>query len=236
MRTRAPLLRLKTETVCPRAMHRLASIFWITALLGVGILPQPAECRSARQPLQTGAALTIAIAESHFRKGEEAYSAGQYDRARREFDEAVDSILLSELEVRYSEVLKVYYRTLIEKINRYQIAAIEQKDGGFSEQRHEPSPLDKIASLSDADLQEVGDGDGESGGSRLNFQFTTATAVRQFVSYFAHGRGREVMEAGFRRSVRYRELARRTFKEEGVPTDLIWLAQIESGWNPYALS
>ena len=44
------------------------------------------------------------------------------------------------------------------------------------------------------------------------------------------------MDAGFRRSIRYRELARRIFKEEGVPTDLIWLAQIESGWNPYALS
>jgi membrane-bound lytic murein transglycosylase D len=44
------------------------------------------------------------------------------------------------------------------------------------------------------------------------------------------------MVAGFRRSVRYRELARRIFKEEGVPTDLVWLAQIESGWNPYALS
>jgi membrane-bound lytic murein transglycosylase D len=44
------------------------------------------------------------------------------------------------------------------------------------------------------------------------------------------------MEAGLRRSARYRELATRVFKEEGVPTDLVWLAQIESGWNPYALS
>src|SRR5262245_46411186 len=217
-------------------MRRLASIFWITAVLGAGILPQQAECRSARQPLQTGAALTIAIAESHFRKGEEAYSAGQYDRARREFDDAVDSLLVSELDIRYSEELKIYYRTLIEKINRYQIAAIEQKDGGFSEQRHEPSPLDKIASLSDAELEEVTGGEEEIGRARLNFQFTSAPAVRQFVSYFARGRGREVMDAGFRRSVRYRELARRVFKEEGVPTDLIWLAQIESGWNPYALS
>jgi membrane-bound lytic murein transglycosylase D len=170
------------------------------------------------------------------RKGENAYLGGQYDQARREFDDAVDSILLSELDVRESEELKIYYRALIEKINRYQIAAIEQKDGGFSEQRHEPSPLDKIASLSEADLEEAAGDEADIGRAGLNFHVTIAPAVRQFVGYFAHGRGREVMIAGFRRSVRYRELARRVFKEEGVPTDLVWLAQIESGWNPYALS
>src|SRR5215470_10849971 len=124
---------------------------------------------------QTAAAQIITVSETHFKKGEDAYSAAQYDRARREFDEAVDSLLVSELDVQGNEELKIYYRTLIEKINRYQIAAIEQKDGGFSEQRHEPSPLDKIASLSDAELEEV-TGDDEVGRARLNFQFTTAPA------------------------------------------------------------
>src|SRR5215472_11340437 len=218
------------------AMRRLALICEIAVIFGTGVLSSKALGLAAGQAPQTSASGTIGIAESHYRKGEEAYQAGQYDRARREFDDAVDSLLVSELDIRYSEELKIYYRTLIEKINRYQIAAIEQKDGGFSEQRHEPSPLDKIASLSDAELEEVTGGDEEVGRARLNFQYTTAPAVRQFVSYFAHGRGREVMDAGFRRSVRYRELARRVFKEEGVPTDSIWLAQIESGWNPYALS
>jgi len=185
---------------------------------------------------QSAAGQIIAIADSHFKKGEDAYASGQYDRARREFDLAVDSILVAELDVQESEELKIYYRTLIEKINRYQIAAIEQRDGGFSEQRHEPSPLDKIASLSEADLQEIAGDAAEIGRAGLNFRFTAAPAVNQFVSYFARGRGREVMDVGFRRSTRYLDLARKIFKEEGVPTDLVWLAQIESGWNPYALS
>src|SRR5215467_7027668 len=215
-------------------MGRFALICGLAVVFGIAILPS--QARGRLDPPQTNAAETIGIAESHLRKGEEAYLAGQYDQARREFDDAVDSILVSDVDVRHSEELKIYYRTLIEKINRYQIAAIEQKDGGFSEQRHEPSPLDKIASLSDADLEEVTGDDTEIGRTRLNFQYTTAPAVRQFVNYFAHGRGRDVMDAGFRRSVRYRELARRIFKEESVPSDLIWLAQIESGWNPYALS
>jgi len=155
---------------------------------------------------------------------------------RREFDEAVDTILTESIDVRSDDELRVYYRELIEKVNRYQVAALEQKDGGFNEQRYEPSPLDKIASLSDADLEEAGAADEEEVAARFNFDFTSAMPVRQFISYFTKGRGRATMEAGLQRSVRFREMAQRIFKQEGVPTDLIWLAQVESGWNPYAYS
>ena len=178
----------------------------------------------------------IGAAEMHYQRGEQAYAGGQYDVARREFDEAVDTILTESIDVRSDEELRVYYRALVEKVNRYQIAALEQKDGGFAEQRFEPSPLDKLASLSDADLEEAGAADEEEVAALYNFDFNTALPVRQFINYFTRGRGRATMEAGLQRSVRFRDMAQRIFKQEGVPTDLIWLAQIESGWNPYAYS
>jgi membrane-bound lytic murein transglycosylase D len=171
----------------------------------------------------------------HFQRGEQAYKSGQYDMARREFDEAVDSILTAPINIANDDELRAYYRELIEKINRYQIISMEQKDGGFSEQRYEPSPLDKLASLSEAELEEVA-ADDEVINARFNFNFESAYPIKQFISYFTRGRGRATMEAGLSRSVRYRAMAERIFKEEGVPTDLIWLAQVESGWNPYALS
>jgi peptidoglycan lytic transglycosylase D len=175
-------------------------------------------------------------AKMHYDKGEQAYKNGSYDIARREFDEAVDTILIESIDIRSDDELRGYYRELIEKINRYQIAALEQKDGGFNEQRYEPSPLDKLASLSDADLEEAGAVDDDEVVARFNFDFTSSHPVNQFISYFSKGRGRATMEAGLHRSVRYREMAERIFKQEGVPTDLIWLAQVESGWNPYAYS
>ena len=177
----------------------------------------------------------INTAESHYQKGQKAYTGGEYDQARREFDEAVDTILIDSIDVRSDDELRVYYRELIEKINRYQIAALEQKDGGFHEQRYEPSPLDKLASLSEADLEEVAAAEDDLT-TRFNFDFTSALPVRQFISYFSQGRGRATMAAGLQRSVRFRSMAERIFKQEGVPTDLIWLAQVESGWNPYAFS
>jgi membrane-bound lytic murein transglycosylase D len=172
----------------------------------------------------------------HYLRGQKAYTGGQYDLARREFDEAVDTILVESIDVRSDDELRVYYRELIEKVNHYQIAALEQKDGGFNEQRFEPSPLDKLASLSDAELEEAGAADEQVSAARFNFNFDSALPVRQFINYFTKGRGRATMEAGLQRSVRFREMARRVFKQEGVPTDLIWLAQVESGWNTYAYS
>jgi membrane-bound lytic murein transglycosylase D len=178
----------------------------------------------------------INTAERHYQKGRQAYVDGEYDQARREYDNAVDIILLASIDIRSDDQLRIYFRELIEKVNRDQIASLEQKDGGFSEQRYEPSPLDKIASLSEAELEEAGTAEEEVAVSSFNFQFTTGYPVKQFISYFTRGRGRATMEAGLQRSSRYRQMAERIFKEEGVPTDLIWLAQVESGWRPYALS
>jgi membrane-bound lytic murein transglycosylase D len=196
----------------------------------------PASRLSPQDAKQGVVRRIINAAELHYQRGEKAYTGGQYDVARREFDEAVDTILTESIDVRSDDDLRIYYRELVEKVNHYQIAALEQKDGGFAEQRFEPSPLDKLASLSDADLEEAGAADEEDVAARFNFDFTSALPVRQFINYFTRGRGRATMEAGLQRSVRFREMAQRIFKQEGVPADLVWLAQVESGWNPYAYS
>jgi membrane-bound lytic murein transglycosylase D len=197
---------------------------------------EPYNNRQAADQKQSQIQEIIKEAERHYQEGQQAYTEGEYDRARREFDQAVDTVLIASIDVRSDDNLRVYYRELIEKINRYQILAMEQKDGGFSEQRYEPSPLDKIASLSDAELEEVAAEGDVATDVRFNFGFTPGHPINQFISYFSRGRGRATMEAGIQRSVRYRHMAERIFKEEGVPTDLIWLAQIESSWNPYAFS
>lgn len=196
----------------------------------------PASTSSGQDAKQEIVRKIVNTAQAHYLRGETAYTAGAYDVARREFDEAVDAILTGSIDVRSDDQLLAYYRELIEKVNHYQIAALEQKDGGFAEQRFDPSPLDKIASLSDSDLEEVGAADEEEEASRFNFDFSSALPVRQFINYFTRGRGRATMEAGLQRSVRFREMAQRIFKQEGVPTDLVWLAQVESGWNPNAYS
>ena len=59
--------------------------------------------------------------------------------------------------------------------------------------------------------------------------------VAGFINYFST-RGRGTVERALARSGRYEDMIRRTLKEEGVPQDLIYLAQAESGFHPLAVS
>ncbi len=60
--------------------------------------------------------------------------------------------------------------------------------------------------------------------------------VLSYVHYFSTDRGRSILLSGFRRSGRYRALIQRVLAEEGVPQELIYLAQAESGFLPRAVS
>ena len=60
-------------------------------------------------------------------------------------------------------------------------------------------------------------------------------AVLGYINYFS-GRGRRTLIAGLERAGRYRPLISRILQEEGVPQELIHLAQAESGFFPRAIS
>ncbi|MGE5435744.1 MAG: lytic transglycosylase domain-containing protein, partial [Syntrophothermus sp.] len=59
--------------------------------------------------------------------------------------------------------------------------------------------------------------------------------VEQWVEYFT-GRGRKFMGLWIARSGKYFPMMTKIFKEEGVPTQLVYLSMIESGLNPTARS
>src|SRR5918992_1622515 len=144
-----------------RLMKRAFSTITLSAILIAALVAPcaafaaPGGKRQAAEQKNNQIQDIIKEAERYYLQGQQAYAEGEYDRARRDFDKAVDTVLIASIDVRSDDNLRVYYRELIEKINRYQILAMEQKDGGFNEQRYEPSPLDKIASLSEPDLEEV---------------------------------------------------------------------------------
>jgi membrane-bound lytic murein transglycosylase D len=60
-------------------------------------------------------------------------------------------------------------------------------------------------------------------------------AVLGYIHYFS-GRGHKTLVGGLQRSGRYRPMIQRILDEEGLPRELIHLAQAESGFIPRALS
>jgi hypothetical protein len=60
--------------------------------------------------------------------------------------------------------------------------------------------------------------------------------VRKYVEHYARGNGRRTTLEGLERSTAYRQRAEEIFADAGVPTELVWLAQVESGWKAEAVS
>jgi len=111
---------------------------------------------------------------------------------------------------------------------------------GFVDQKFEPSPLDDLRTLkldekeADVSADDVAKLENEIKNT-LDFSFTPHPLVQGFINYY-QGRGRGTMETGLRRSGQYMQMARKIFREEGVPEDIVWLGQVESAWRPTARS
>jgi membrane-bound lytic murein transglycosylase D len=205
-------------------------------------------------------------AEKHFRLGELNLKDQKRQAAREEFDKAVDTVLESGMDVRSNPRLNRYYVELVERVYRYEVpqavpvsrpaqgdasfVTVAQQTGGaqapapvevgFVEQKFEPSPLDALRTLeldkkeADVSADDVANLENEIK-STLDFSFTPHPLVQGFINYY-QGRGRATMETGLRRSGQYTLLARKIFREEGVPEDIVWLGQVESAWRPTARS
>src|SRR6185503_15556375 len=184
-------MSLKTQEICintqeegerlmrtsyPTLIARL-TLFAVLVLPAAGIYGQiPAGGSSARN-IQTEVekaaprvAQIIKKSEDSFRKGKLNLEAGRRTEARDDFDQAVDEILTSGIDVRASQELQTYYLELVERIYREEVPAIAParqgnvvelvaQNGqpaappvsvaqiGFVDQKFEPSPLDELSKL-----------------------------------------------------------------------------------------
>src|ERR1043166_1057771 len=255
------------KTSYPTLIARL-TLFAVVVLPFAAYGQLPAGGSSARD-IQTDVEKTaprvaqiIKKAEDSFRKGKLNLEAGKRSEARDDFDQAVDEILTSGMDVRASQDLQTYYLELVERIYREEVpAAAPVKQGnvielvaqngqgapaapppqqvGFIDQTFEPAEGDILSrvvltpeeqNVSDADVLAL-----EQAKQNVNFGFTINPLIQQYINYY-QGRGRTTMESGLRRSGVYMKMARQIFKEEGVPIDITWLAQVESAWKPKAMS
>jgi membrane-bound lytic murein transglycosylase D len=67
--------------------------------------------------------------------------------------------------------------------------------------------------------------------------FDTNPAIEHWTNYYsATPVGRRTMKIGIDRSNAYLDMARAEFRNVGIPEDLVWLAFVESVWNPRAVS
>jgi peptidoglycan lytic transglycosylase D len=182
--------------------------------------------------------------EAIFDSGEKEYKDGHLSAARQQFDRSLDTLLASGLDIQGDARLSALFDKIVSTVHSAELIAFRDGDG-FSEQKSAPSPIDEIATTvgaeeeappvpvdmglrtrAEAELTEVS----------TDLPLTVNDTVLSLLKYFQTPRGTAIVEAGLRRAGRYRDMIERVLTEEGLPKDLIHLAQAESAFQPQALS
>jgi membrane-bound lytic murein transglycosylase D len=179
--------------------------------------------------------------EKEYQSGLANYHAGNTEDARQNFDDALNTLLGSNLDVRSDDRLQKEFDRVVAGVNELYPSgpAAEgeaQEAQQEPQQKSEPAPIDEtngIVPAADAGAKAKAEAEIKSTHSDLPLMMTDQVAG--YISYFS-GRGRGVFERAFARSGRYHDMIVSTLQQEGVPQDLIYLAQAESGFHPLAVS
>jgi membrane-bound lytic murein transglycosylase D len=188
------------------------------------------------EPKPDPVAELIGKAETEYQAGLDQYNAGQKDQAKAHFDRAFNLLMGSPSDVRSDLRFQHEFDRVLESINKLESAAVQQSETA-PEQKSEPAPIDEANEVTnypvDPSLKAQATAEIKATHSDLPLMMTDQVAG--YINYFS-SRGHGTLERALTRSGRYREIIERILKEEGVPQDLIYLAQAESGFHPYAVS
>jgi membrane-bound lytic murein transglycosylase D len=210
-----------------------------------GLLPLPAYAGPAfLRPLPVpGVDLLVASVQAAYDSGQKAYAAGSIDEAKTAFNHAIDLIMNSAPEVRTDHRLSDLFDEIVDTMHSYEIETqqeIEQTEAADTdeEQAGEPAPIEEIAGLNlpAGDPHLAVKAEKELITVPHDLPLSVNDSVLTYLSYFQTPHGREIVENGLRRSGRYRDMILRVLKQEGLPQDLIYLAQAESAFLPDAVS
>lgn len=198
---------------------------------------QPGPPKPSSPPDAVGA--VIADARTHFDRGAELYDTGFLKQAKTEFDAAIDILLNSSRTFPGNDRVRAELSDLVARVHEMELTALKSGDG-FTDQGGQRAAIDDLnliptfpAPIDPKQKEQVEKGIRSAQHDlpiELNGRVLTA------VNYFQNGRGRNTMNVGLERVGQYRGMMERILQEEGVPLDLVFLAQAESAFLPRAIS
>ena len=111
-----------------KAVPVFSSVLFAVALFTPAVIQAQGPAGSSARDIQTEVQKNeprvdqiIERANDHFRKGKLNLEDNKREQARDEFDKAVDTILMSGMDVRSSQRLQTYYLELVERIYREEV-------------------------------------------------------------------------------------------------------------------
>jgi membrane-bound lytic murein transglycosylase D len=174
---------------------------------------------------------------SKYREGSSRIKAGDAEKARLLFNEAVDIVLQSNWELASTPTLNQFLQDLIQRIqqdeSRYLLGPVKndsQIENAVVDDldNMDLMPVTIDPSLADAPFSDLAE-------TKYEIPITINDMVVQSLDFYLN-RGRKYFVDGLLRSGRYQPLIEKVFREESIPLELMYLAQVESFFQPHAVS
>jgi len=194
------------------------------------------ETKSSQVFRPTASDLLVQRAEEKFRAGRKFYQLQDTGHARSEFDASIDLMLEASDNPSDRALYEDKLERLVDAIHRLDLAGLGSAAPSSDEPQFERAPLEDLLQMTfpvDPKLKRKVQTELSATASQL--PLTMNDAVLGYINYFS-GRGHRTIVAGLERAGKYRPMIARVLAEEGVPQELIHLAQAESGFLPRALS
>ncbi len=204
-----------------------------------GVLDKPAADNLVRimdnSNVSEGLLELMRISRLNYLEGSNLIRAGDHEKARTCFDEAVNVLLRSDWDLKSTPVLNGFFHDLIKEIQEEEsaylptLSVLEEESAAIDDLQHiDLIPVEVDPKLKDALASDLSQ-------NKYEIPITINEMVMKSIKYWLTG-GRRSFVDGLIRSGRYRLLIEQIFREESVPLDLMYLAQVESHFKPTAVS
>ncbi len=177
----------------------------------------------------------IAQVEAAYARGDADYRRGELAEAKTQFDQAVDLMLSSGMDIKSDPQLQDEFDKIVDQVNSLEMEALKQGNGFVP--KEELTPAEAASDVTFAvDPNLVAKARADLATTKSDLPLVVNDYVASFINFFAYTqKGHNTLLHSFERSGRYRAMIQRVLAEEGVPQDLIYLAVAESGFQPRAI-
>jgi membrane-bound lytic murein transglycosylase D len=203
--------------------------------------PEPSTVESAPPPAPPASDAIgdlVARAEAEYQAGLAAYHDGNAEEAKKSFDHALNALLDSNFDVRSDDRLEKEFERIVQGVNEIYPGgpSVDADASQEPQQKSEPAPIDVTNGIAtSADAGTIAKAAAEIRNTHSDLPLMMNDQVAGYIKYFS-GYGRGLFDRAYARSGRYHDMMVAELKKEGLPQELIYLAQAESGFLPHAVS
>lgn len=175
--------------------------------------------------------------QSKYLEGSNLIREGESAEAQKAFNRAVDLLLQSDWDLASTPALNRFFQDLIQRIqeeeSRYLLVPGDTEEETESAVVDELNELDLIPITVDPALRDALASD--LARTKYGIPITINDMVLKSLDYWLNS-GRGYFVNGLQRSGQYRPIIEEVFREQSIPLDLMYLAQVESLFRPHAVS